>query len=68
MIYHDWDNGLLIATMEYIPVRCPQCGGRLSEMRTNGPFPVVHCFSCNFDFAVDKNGFTEREVEEDGDR
>lgn len=37
---------------------CPRCGpaGHLSDIRTNGPEPVRHCFSCNFDFPIDEFG------------
>lgn len=35
---------------------CPQCGGELTAVRNNGPFPVRHCLSCNFDFPVDVLG------------
>lgn len=50
-------------------MRCPYCGGELSEIRTNGPKPVRHCFACNFDFPVDREGnLIRREVYRDGDR
>ena len=41
---------------------CPRCGpaGHLSEIRTNGPEPVRHCYSCNFDFPVDQYGNATR--------
>ena len=45
---------------------CPMCGGRLSEIRTNGPEPVRHCFNCNFDFPVDTDGNAVRREEEEG--
>lgn len=50
------------------PIPCPMCAGRLSEVRWNGPEPVRHCYSCNFDFPIDADGNARREVEENGDR
>lgn len=49
-------------------IECPFCGWALSEIRTNGPEPMRHCYGCHFDFPVDENGNARREVEEDGDR
>lgn len=35
------------------PVRyCKYCGGRLSEIRTDGRKSWRHCFSCHFEFEV----------------
>ena len=42
------------------PIPCPACAGRLSAVRTNGPYPVRHCYSCNMDFPVDENGTAHR--------
>ena len=43
---------------EKIP--CPFCGGTLSGLRrSNGHF-IRHCYSCNFDFPIDKDGMPRR--------
>ena len=47
--------------------RCPYCGGLLSGFRrSNGHF-IRHCYSCHFDFQIDKNGNARRaeEVKDD---
>ena len=30
--------------------RCPDCGGPLSEVRTNGTKRWRHCYSCHFEY------------------
>lgn len=34
------------------PIECPNCGGRLSEIRFNGRTPVRHCFSCHMEIDI----------------
>lgn len=41
--------------MLFTPLRCKYCGGRLSEIRTNGKVPYRHCFSCHFEFPEEEN-------------
>lgn len=41
--------------MLFTPLRCKYCGGRLSEVRTNGTVPYRHCFSCHFEFPEEEN-------------
>ena len=39
---------------EKIP--CPLCKGTLSGLRRSGGHFIRHCYSCNFDFPIDKDG------------
>lgn len=48
-----WDD---LPCVLWHPIPCPACAGRLSGIRLNGPEPVRHCFSCNFDFPIDEFG------------
>ena len=36
------------------PLRCRICGGKLSEIRTDGKHRWRHCYSCHFEF--EENG------------
>lgn len=36
-------------------IKCPSCGGALSEIRTDGKRFWRHCFSCHFEFEEKMN-------------
>lgn len=45
-------------------IRCPLCKGTLSGLRRSGGHFIRHCYSCNFDFPIDKDGNAIRLKEE----
>ena len=36
-----------------VSLRCPVCGGKLSEVRRQGGRYLTHCYSCHFEFYLE---------------
>lgn len=51
---------------DWRPLPCPMCGGTLSGLRRSHGHFIRHCYSCNFDFPIDKHGNVRRLQDDTG--
>lgn len=47
-----------------IKKECPFCGGRLSEIRTDGKDKWRHCYSCHFEFSESNKAYWKKTIKE----
>ena len=59
-----YDDGM-DACVYWEKIPCPDCGGTLSEIQTNGEKPYRHCYSCHFEYEVNDHGELRTRIQTD---